>query len=130
MCWTHLQKRLKTLKETYLSMYGDDGCIDVLSDHGILPSYAFPIYVDELRLRECPLREPPRSDLKLQRDRSIALREYGPGRTIVAGKYKILSEGLWGGYDQITFGFCSQCSTLDFSSRQGRTVLQVHDGHD
>src|SRR6185437_9661966 len=94
----------------------DDGCLDVLSDHGILPSYAFPIYVDELRLRECPLRDAPRSELKLQRDRSIALREYSPGRAFVAGKYQILSEGLWNGYETKSFGVCPQCSIVDFSS--------------
>lgn len=113
-CWKDLSGRLRSLKDTYLSLHGDEGCLDVLSDHGILPSYAFPIYVDELRLRECPLRESPRVDLKLQRDRSIALREYSPGRAFVAGKYQILSEGLWHGYELMNFGLCPQCSSLDF----------------
>jgi len=115
-CWRDLKERLCRLKETYLSLHGDDGCLDVLSDHGILPSYAFPIHVDELRLRECPLRETPRVDLKLQRDRSIALREYSPGRAFVAGKYQILSEGLWHGYELKTFSFCAHCSAVDFRS--------------
>jgi DEAD/DEAH box helicase/MrfA Zn-binding domain/Helicase conserved C-terminal domain len=120
-CWADLRGRLRSLKDTYLSLHGDDGCLDVLSDHGILPSYAFPIYVDELRLREYPLREPPRSDLKLQRDRSIALREYSPGRAFVAGKYQILSEGLWNGYELMNFSFCPQCSSVDF--RSGTSTL-------
>lgn len=113
-CWTDLRNRLQRLRDTYLPLYQDDGCLDVLSDHAILPSYAFPIHVDELRLRECPLREPPRSELKLQRDRSIALREYSPGRAFVAGKYQILSEGLWSGYEVKNFSVCPQCSTVDF----------------
>lgn len=114
-CWTDLRNRLQRLRDTYLPLYQDNGCLDVLSDHAILPSYAFPIHVDELRLRECPLREPPRSDLKLQRDRSIALREYSPGRAFAAGKYQILSEGLWSGYETKNFGVCPQCSTVDFT---------------
>jgi hypothetical protein len=115
-CWMQLKAQLNALKATYLTLYADEGTLDVLSDHGILPSYAFPIYVDELRLYECPLREPPRSDLKLQRDRSIALREYSPGRAFVAGKYQILSEGLWQGYEINGFAFCPRCSTVDFHS--------------
>jgi hypothetical protein len=112
--WSQLRARFKALRETYLPLYAEDGCLDVLSDHGILPSYAFPIYVDELRLRQYPLREPPRSDLKLQRDRSIALREYSPGRVFIAGKYQVLSEGLWQGYEPKEFLFCQNCSTVDF----------------
>jgi hypothetical protein len=112
--WAQLRARFKALRETYLPLYAEDGCLDVLSDHGILPSYAFPIYVDELRLRAYPLREPPRSDLKLQRDRSIALREYNPGRVFIAGKYQVLSEGLWQGFELKEFLFCQHCSAVDF----------------
>ncbi|HEU5401845.1 MAG TPA: DEAD/DEAH box helicase, partial [Terriglobales bacterium] len=115
-CWADLRSRLRRLRDTYLPLYLNEGCLDVLSDHAILPSYAFPIHVDELRLRECPLREAPRSELKLQRDRSIALREYSPGRAFVAGKYQILSEGLWSGYETKDFGVCPQCSMVDFRS--------------
>ncbi len=115
-CWRDLKGQLHALQETYLPLHRDEGCLDVLSDHGLLPSYAFPIHVDELRLRECPLRESPRVDLKLQRDRSIALREYSPGRAFVAGKYQILSEGLWKGYESVNFGLCSQCLRVDFGS--------------
>jgi hypothetical protein len=118
--WIELLGRLRNLKETYLPLHREEGCLDVLSDHGILPSYAFPIYVDELRLRECPLRESPRSDLKLQRDRSVALREYSPGRAFVAGKYQILSEGLWNGFELKNFGFCPTCFTIDFRPGDSR----------
>src|SRR6185437_4331501 len=62
-CWTDLRSRLQRLRDTYLPLYQNEGCLDVLSDHGILPLYAFPIHVDELRLRECPLLEVPRSEL-------------------------------------------------------------------
>lgn len=120
-CWIEFLARLRSLSETYLSLHREDGCLDVLSDHGILPSYAFPIYVDELRLRDCPLREAPRSDLKLQRDRSIALREYSPGRAFVAGKYQILSEGLWSGFEMKNFGFCPGCFTVDFRPGESKS---------
>ncbi len=120
-CWKDLRNRLQALKATYLPLHAEDGCLDVLSDHGILPSYAFPIYVDELRLRECPSNLPPRLDLKLQRDRSIALREYCPGRTFVAGKCTIESQGLWDGYDPLGFAFCPTCSTVNFHSQAAAT---------
>jgi hypothetical protein len=114
-----LKGKLTALADTYLSLHAEEGCLDVLSDHGILPSYAFPIYVDELRLNEYTLREPPRVDLKLQRDRAIALREYSPGRTFIAGKSQILSRGLWQGYEVKTFTFCPRCSAMDFNSNAG-----------
>ena len=127
-CWQQLTERLKGLRDTYLPLRAKDRSLDVLSDHGILPSYAFPIYVDALRLYQEPL-EPPRSDLKLQRDRAMALREYGPLRTFVAGKHLILSEGLWQGYERKPFNFCPSCGQLDFTSgsstlRCGHPALQ------
>lgn len=123
-CWADLRKRLKAFSDHYLPLHADEGCLDVLSDHGILPSYAFPIYVDELRLRECALRRAPRADLRLQRDRSIALREYSPGRTFIAGKYVIRSEGLWHGYDLRDFAFCPNCSAVDLRQRRAPTCTK------
>ena len=113
----HLGKRLFTLQRTYLALRANDGAIAVLSDYGILPSYAFPLYVDELRLNREPNDRPPRSELKLQRDRRIALQEYMPGKVIVAGKTLIESEGLWSGYEEKNFRICSNrdCQTMDFS---------------
>jgi len=125
-CWKDLRRRLQSLRDSYLPLYQNEGCLDVLSDHAILPSYAFPIHVDELRLRECPLREVPRSELKLQRDRSIALREYSPGRAFVAGKCQIRSEGLWRGYETKNFGLCPQCSRVDFRSGGTGPCLKCH----
>jgi len=112
--WNDLEKKLKALSVTYLSLHAEEGCLDFLSDHGVLPSYAFPIYVDELRLREYSLRDSPRADLKLQRNRAVALREYAPGRTFVAGKFQIVSEGVWQGYAVSAFTFCSHCSEMNF----------------
>lgn len=117
-CWRECLDRLNALRNTYLPLYADEGALDVLSDHGILPSYAFPIYVDELRLWQHSKWEPPRADLKLQRDRSIALREYSPGHVLVAGKHLIVSEGLWEGYEVKPFQFCRACGHLEFWSRE------------
>lgn len=125
--WRTFLGRLNALKETYLALHEDEGSLDVLSDHGILPSYAFPIYVDELRLREYPLRESPRADLKLQRDRSIALREYSPGSIFVAGKNQILSEGVWQGYETKNFTFCPHCAAIDFRS-DGKSLCRCNVG--
>lgn len=125
-CWAKLRARLRALKESYLPLYADDGCLDVLSDHGILPSYAFPIHVDELRLRENVLRLPPRDDLRLQRDRSIALREYSPGRVFIAGKYQVLSEGLWQGFETKGFVFCQRCATVEFRPHLGPTCSRCN----
>jgi hypothetical protein len=58
--------------------------LKVLGDYGILPTYAFPIYVDELRLNEILTDSPPRCDLEFTRDRRISLVEYYPGRTVQA----------------------------------------------
>ena len=106
-------KRLKHFQDTYLSLVNDDGTIPTFSDYGILPSYNYPIYVDELRLYECPRTEKPRKDLKLQRDRSISLNEYFPGRIIVAGKVAIRSVGLWKGFKFLPFQYCRDCAFLD-----------------
>jgi hypothetical protein len=90
-----------------------DGVIPTFNDYGILPSYNYPIYVDELRLYECPRTEKPRRDLKLQRDRSISLNEYFPGRIIIAGKVPIRSIGLWKGFKFVPFRYCKDCSYID-----------------
>jgi DEAD/DEAH box helicase/MrfA Zn-binding domain/Helicase conserved C-terminal domain len=107
--------RIKKM-QTVLSTRGEEGCIKVLGDYGILPTYAFPIYVDELRLNEVLPDKPPRSDLKLTRDRRISLVEYHPGRTIVAGKSHIQSKGIWEGFDAKDFSRCPECRELFFGT--------------
>lgn len=71
-----------------------DGVIELFGDFGLLPSYSFPLYVDELRLYKCKREEAPRKDLRLTRDRRISLTEYHPGRVITAGGHQIRSLGL------------------------------------
>jgi hypothetical protein len=89
--------------EAVMSGRGDEGCIKLLGDYGILPTYAFPIYVDELRLNEVLADQSPRCDLELTRDRRISLVEYYPGRTVIAGKSQIQCKGIWAGYDAKPF---------------------------
>ena len=98
--------------EPLLRSREDEGCIKALGDFGILPTYSFPIYVDELRLNEIQPQKPPRCDLKLARDRRISVVEYYPGRTIVAGKMRIRSKGLWDGYSVKNVKRCSLCGDL------------------
>lgn len=109
----HFYRRLRHFQQTYLVLVSGDGTISTLSDYGILPSYNYPIYVDELRLYEWPRTEGPRKNLKLQRDRSISLNEYFPGRIIVAGKLPIRSVGLWNGFKYLQFKYCRECSYVD-----------------
>jgi DEAD/DEAH box helicase/MrfA Zn-binding domain/Helicase conserved C-terminal domain len=107
--------RIKKM-QTILSARGEEGCIKLLGDYGILPTYAFPIYVDELRLNEVLPDKPPRCDLKLTRDRRISLVEYQPGRTIIAGKSHIQSKGIWEGFDAKGFSRCPECRELFFGA--------------
>jgi hypothetical protein len=111
-----LYKRIADVQRV-LSARGDEGSIKVLGDYGILPTYAFPIYVDELRLNEIAPDRPPRCDLKLTRDRRISLVEYHPGRTIVAGKSQIRSKGIWAGFGEKPFKRCTgaDCGEVFFN---------------
>jgi hypothetical protein len=109
----HFYNRLRHFQLTYSELVSGDGTISTLSDYGILPSYNYPIYVDELRLYEHPRTEWPRKDLKLQRDRGISLNEYFPGRIIVAGKLAIRSIGLWNGFKYLRFKYCRECAYVD-----------------
>ena len=92
-CLKKFYERVEHFASSYSDLYADEGAISIFSDYGILPSYNYPIYVDELRLYGYPRSQWPRNSLKLQRDRSIALTEYYPGRIIVAGKIPIRSVG-------------------------------------
>jgi hypothetical protein len=96
----------------YFASRSEEGAINVFSDYGILPSYSFPLYVDELVLYQKPRTEPPRRDLKLQRDRRIAISEYFPGRLVEADKWVLESVGVRNGYDERIFGFCPTCHRI------------------
>jgi hypothetical protein len=116
-CLERFRERLEHFHANYLALHATEGTIPTLSDYGILPSYNYPIYVDELRLPDIPLTEWPRSALKLQRDRSIAVREYYPGKIILAGKAPIESIGLWEGFQYQEFQYCEGCQLINTKSR-------------
>jgi len=111
-CVKHFHERLEHVLVAYIPSREHDGTIPTFSDYGVLPSYNYPIYVDELRLYEIPRTEWPRNALKLQRDRSIALTEYYPGRIIVAGKVAIKSVGLWHGFVTQPMVYCRRCAFI------------------
>lgn len=111
-CVNHFYERLNHISATYLAGRENDGAIPTFSDYGVLPSYNYPIYVDELRLYELPRNGWPRNAVKLQRDRSIALTEYYPGRIIVAGKAAIKSVGLWHGFRRQCMVYCKRCAFI------------------
>jgi DEAD/DEAH box helicase/Helicase conserved C-terminal domain/MrfA Zn-binding domain len=99
-----------------------DSSIELFSDYGILPSYSFPIYVDELVLYKEPRNQHPRCDLKLERDRRIALREFYPGRLIEADKWVLESVGVRDvkdGYDRKVMGICPRCLRVYAAPHQG-----------
>jgi hypothetical protein len=60
--------------------------IEHLSARAFLPSYAFPIYVVELRT--------PDGKVKLQRDLRVAISEYAPGSQVIANKHMFESKAL------------------------------------
>ncbi|MGO8735194.1 MAG: DEAD/DEAH box helicase [Terriglobia bacterium] len=118
-CVDHYFKVVDFSNMKYFASHFDEGAINVFSDYGILPSYSFPLYVDELVLYQKPRTEPPRRDLKLQRDRKIALSEYFPGRLIAADKWVLESVGLRNGYEQRVFAFCPKCHHISATSISG-----------
>src|SRR6185437_2138890 len=117
VCLEKFKERLEHFRANYLALHASDGAIPTLSDYGILPSYNYPIYVDELRLPEIPATEWPRAALKLQRDRAIALREYYPGKVILAGKAPIECIGLWDGFQYQEFQYCNTCQFINTKAR-------------
>jgi MrfA Zn-binding domain/Helicase conserved C-terminal domain len=118
-CAEHFFKTLEFHASRNFTNHADDHSIDVFSDFGILPSYSFPIYVDELILYQRPPSEPPRCNLKLQRDRRIGLREYFPGRLIEADKWVLQSVGVRQGYEKRAISICRICGRVYSDSHQG-----------
>lgn len=127
-CVKHFFEAVDFANSKYLTAHFDEGSINVFSDYGILPSYSFPIYVDEVVLYQKPRTERPRCDLKLQRDRRIALREYFPGRLIEADKWVLQSVGLRNGYAERTFGICRKCHHVSRTSVSGACGVTACDG--
>ncbi len=100
--------------------------IDYLSDKGVLPSYAFPLYTVELSL------PPERGEhLRLQRDLRLAIREYAPGSEIVADKRLWRSAGLsfFRGTPKVWYyRLCEQCNHLQIGRDAGIRLENDEEG--
>lgn len=89
--------------------------IDFLSSRGVLPSYSFPIDAVELQL---PPDVPGSSQLRLQRDRKLAIREYAPESEVVADKRIWRSDGVQFYKDTPVlkeYRICETCNHLNIS---------------
>ncbi len=80
----YYQKVGRTLRRRSLLGY--------LASRNVLPKYGFPVDVVELNLRSGGDADAP--NLELSRDLRIAISEYAPGSTVVAGKHLWASEGV------------------------------------
>lgn len=101
--------------------------IDTLSDHGVLPSYSFPLYSVELTLP--PKFEKQSNNLRLQRDLRDAIREYAPGAEIVADKRIWRSGGVM--FERNTpqrfqFRHCEQCQFVVVAESSGLEISDTH----
>ena len=63
-----------------------------LASRNVLPKYGFPVDVVELNLARTGDADAP--NLELSRDLRIAISEYAPGSTVVAGKHLWASQGV------------------------------------
>lgn len=71
--------------------------IEFLADGGWLPRYGFPVGVLELKVQHCDDADEARGaggELRLERQGLLALSEYAPGATVLAGGRAVRSRGL------------------------------------
>ena len=99
--------------------------IDYFCSRGVLPSYSFPIYAVELHL---PSGLPGSSQLRLQRDLKLAIREYAPGAEVVADKRVWRSDGVQfykGIVRYQEYRICETCNHLHPSADPGIPLPDV-----
>lgn len=84
--------------------------------HNVLPKYGFPVDLVQLRVMDS---SPQAQRIDLTRDLSLAVLEYAPGNTVVAGGYLWKSHGLlrrpglaWKTHD---YAICGQCKYFAIS---------------
>ena len=100
----------------------NEDSINYLSDRGVLPSYSFPLHVVELRI---PYYVPQSSQLRLQRDLQLAIREYAPGQEVIADKRIWKSEALdfFGRAPQVfAYYICPTCNYLRLEETPGKAL--------
>ena len=101
-----------------LERLNSDPLIDYLSEHGILPSYSFPLNSVELLL---PFKY-QNEKLRLERDLKQAIREYAPGSEVVADKRIWRSGGVQFFRDtpRLTqYRICPNCGHLELPPSEG-----------
>lgn len=101
--------------------------IDTLSDHGVLPSYSFPLYSVELMLS--PNFKKQINNLRLQRDLRDAIREYAPGAEVVADKRIWRSGGIIFGKNtpqRFQFRHCDECQFVVVADSPGLEISDTH----
>jgi len=116
---TSLPQQLSRLNRT-LGTLQTRRLLNVLSTHGVLPKYGFPVDVVELKTKH--LHFEGASNIELDRDLQIAISEYAPGSQVVAAKSVWTSGGIvkpygkeWPQYEYIK---CKSCQQLVFSLGQ------------
>lgn len=122
------QKEIDTVQKQ-ISHYGrllerdnKEDLINYLSDHGVLPSYSFPLHTVELKI---PPTKKTGWNLRLQRNLQQAIREYAPGQEIVADKRIWKSEGLdFLGKEPKWFAYhiCPTCNYLRMEKTAGKPL--------
>ena len=93
----------------------EERLIDYLCSRGVLPSYSFPIYAVKFHL---PSSLPGSSQLRLQRDLKLAIREYAPGAEVVADNRIWRSGGVQFHTDIVRYQeyrICETCNHLQHS---------------
>lgn len=116
-------KTYKKLRERLAQEY----LIDMLSNHGVLPSYSFPLYTVELELPYD--KEQEKKQLRLQRDLRHAIREYAPGAEIVADKRLWRSNGVKFYRDtrqEYHYKLCGNCNRVTAALDAGIEVGDIH----
>lgn len=99
-----------------------------LSNKGILPSYSFPIHTVELNLSsdlDSNSYRKSDSDLRLQRDLKVAIREFAPGSDVVADKRIWRSGRVWfhrGAPHVFEYRICEVCNGLQMSEEPGMSL--------
>ncbi len=111
--------------EKLLERLNDEKLIDWLSNRGVLPSYAFPLYVAELEIPTQHDNGVQRDNLRLQRDLSRAIVEFAPGAEVVANKRLWKSAGVRFKKDTpkvYQYRFCENCNHINAANNPNEPI--------
>lgn len=111
--------------EKLLNRLNEERLIDWLSNQGMLPSYAFPLYVVELEIPIQHEHNTQRDNLRLQRDLSRAIVEFAPGAEVVANKRLWESAGVRFKKDTpkvYQYRLCATCNHINAAENPGENI--------